>query len=688
MRQKENHRDSKDRMESRWAVMFGLKERRMKSRRAGNWRLFPRLFAMFMAVVFTLYWAGPVWATVSEARLRDECDSSGACYYNPIEDCATTGGVGIAAGDDVAAQIWNYFATAAIPGLSDNAAAIAGILGNMYRESSFNPFIVGGGGGNYYGLFQAYRSYNQPMLDQIQAAGLSQYWSSAYQSSAPPDAIQKAVQIELDYLVHHYGGFGSGNFSFVENLNAVANKTPESYAELFEVTVERAVGGSDPLQDSGVINLQRRMYNGQYSINYQDAAGRREAARQYYEMFADSAITSSSSTTDAEGWLGGIEGLQKQDARGRADLRETPAGSFATDNGKANMIVLHYTAGTTNGLAAYGSNMFPAHFTIDLKKKEGYQHFPLSEPSLAVASYDRYAIQIEIVGVGYADWGGVDPSSPYNLANFGEAEWDYLAYYLNAIAAHTGVPLETSVQWDSPNHKLSDGEARSYRGVLGHMHLPNNPGKVDPGDIWDDVKAALIRNPSSVYNASCTGGGGGSVSGGLTLEQAKNFMAAYKSLQDSVGRASGYVTEWDIYAACSPALANCVAFSQYFINRYTVYYSQNHWMNTVDGAQVVRTLLNYSSENNFTSGGTIPRPYAIFSRAGSSFGGAGHTGVILGVNEAEGKVIIGEAGCNNPAFTGAKEADLAEYSSGRYTYAYTEGVILLDEIQKTVNTGQ
>lgn len=648
-----------------------------------------RVLTILLVMANVFMWAEPTFAIVNERALRDSCDSFGSCYYNPIEDCSTTGGVGIAAGDDVAAQIWNYFATAGIAGISDNAAAIAGILGNMKRESNLNPFIIGGGGNMYRGLFQANQSGNPELLNMFEAAGISQYWSTAFETSAPPDAVAEAVKITLDYLVHSYGGFRPGSFAgtFEGDINVVSNKTPEAYAELFQLTVERGVGGEGALQDSGVRTLMQKMYGREYL--YQAMQDRRDFARQYFEMFADSAMTSSASTTDGDGWLGGIEGLQKQDARGRPDLRETPAGSFATESGKANMIVLHYTAGTTNGLAAYGSNMFPAHFTIDLKKREGYQHFPLNEPSLAVASYDRYAIQIEIVGVGYADWGGVDPSSSYNLANFGEAEWDYLAYYLNAIAAYTGVPLESSVQWDSPDHKLSDAEARSYRGVLGHMHLPNNPGKVDPGDIWDEVKAALIRNPSSVYNASCTGGGG-SVTGGLTLEQAENFMKAYKSLQDSVGYSGSgtWVTEYEIYAACSPSLANCVAFSQYFVNRYSIYYSQNHWLNTVNGAQVVGYFLNYSAENNFTDGGTIPKPYAIFSRAGSSFGGAGHTGVVLGVNEAEGKVIIGEAGCNNPNFTGAKEVDYAEYASGKYTYAYTDGAILLDEIQKTVNTGQ
>lgn len=172
------------------------------------------------------------------------------------------------------------------------------------------------------------------------------------------------------------------------------------------------------------------------------------------------------------------------------------------------------------------------------------------------------------------------------------------------------------------------------------------------------------------------------------MDQAQKFMQAYLKLQNNTGYASGYVTEWDIYAACSPALANCVAFSQYFVNRYTKYYNQNHFLHTVNGAQTVGNFLADAGNNGFTDGGTVPKPYAIFSVAGASFGGAGHTGVVLGVDETAGTVIIGEAGCNQPEFTGAHEYPLAQWTDGSHTYAYTDGQVLTDAIQQTVNTGE
>lgn len=648
-----------------------------------------RVLAGLMSVVLVLAASGTAFAARSKPNMEFQCEEYNACYFNPADDgCGTGGPTGLALGDDPQTQVWNYFATAGIEGVSDNAGAIAGIMGNFEAESGFDPFVVNSTG--HYGIFQAGIEWYKALVDEVNAAGLEQYWhgGGGDPGASPPDAVTKGIQIELDYLTKKASNWGN----YVSRLGEISDKTnAEAYARLFENTVE--ISGEDNME------------------------GRMSAARKYYEMFGDSTVASlsgsssrgSSSNVSSDGWIEGIEGLQKEDARGRADLRETPAGEFATSDNKAHFVVLHYTAGSSNnGLATYGTNMFPAHFTIDLKKRTAYQHFPLSEPSLAVSTYDGYAIQIEIVGIGYSDW-GVDPTSDYNLANFGDDEWDYLAYFLNAIHEYTGIPLESSVAWNNPErnlsgaaafnywdtHKMSDAEVRSYKGVLAHMHLPNNPGKADAGDIWDQVKAALERNPSSGYSSGCydsgSGSGGGLVSGGMNKEQADAFMKEYIDLQAQYANtpAGTYVSEYDLYTTnCAPsgALGNCVAFSQYFVNRYSVYYSQHHWIHTVNGVDVVNTLLSQSISNGFTDGGSTPKPYAIFSYNN-------HTGVVLGMDEANDYIIIGEAGCQmGDDWTGAHDKTVGVTSRGKQyggitlsgwqashpgiRYAYTDGALI------------
>ncbi len=656
-----------------------------------------RLVLFGLSALLVLAVGNPVAATLTPSQMT-MYNENGIMYYDPdpcdpVSGNSSGGAANTVAGSGNAEQIWNYLASA---GLGLTPEMIAGIMGNLQQESGFDPFIHNGIG--YYGLFQANNGQYADLLAEIEAAGLGQYWHvTGTQSTAPPDAVAKAIQIELDYLTKKASRFvASGDsFSFMNNLDKVSAKTPEAYADLFQVTFEGGVGGATQIQDPVVRQFALSIFG---TDMYQDMDNRYAFAKDVYSKYGGNTsgvapVTSTSINTGAasvsDGWIGGIQGLTKEDVRGMADLNETPAGSFATSDGKPNMIILHYTAGTTGGYAAYpAGNKYPAHFTIDLINKKGYQHFPLTEPSLAVANYDRYAIQIEIVGTGYKDWAGVnyDPNDKYNLANFTEDEWNYLAYYLNAISEATGVPLTSSVDWSSPDNKLSDDEARNYRGILGHMHLPNNPGKADPGDIWEAVSKALGNNAGkSTYNASpecntsgmgVSHGAAGSaalVSGGMNQEQANAFMQEYLNLQAQfAGSAAGlYVSDYDIYTTnCAPsgALGNCVAFSQYFVNKYSKYYSQNHWLDTTDGVGVVDRLTNGADANGFVKG-TTPRPYAIFSYNN-------HTGVVLGVDEANDQIIIGEAGCYmGDDWTAARAYSLSSWMSKGPTFAYTDGAL-------------
>ena len=214
---------------------------------------------------------------------------------------------------------------------------------------------------------------------------------------------------------------------------------------------------------------------------------------------------SNSSTTDSsttkvqwkDGWLveGSIDGLVIEDVTKRTDLSEknvNPIGSYTTDGGKPNKILLHSTEGNKNGLEAYSAdNMYPAHFTIDLKNKTISQHFSIYQPSMAIAKHDLAGpIQFEIVGFSTKDSEGYD--SKWALKNFSDEDWDYLAKVLLAISEETGIPLTSSVSWANGAKRLSVEEFANYKGVLGHMHAPDND-HTDPGDIWQYVEKAISR---------------------------------------------------------------------------------------------------------------------------------------------------------------------------------------------------
>jgi hypothetical protein len=125
-----------------------------------------------------------------------------------------------------------------------------------------------------------------------------------------------------------------------------------------------------------------------------------------------------------------------------------------------------------------------------MKTKRGFQHYPITKPSDSVGSHDKTAgVQIEIVGWS-SDAKKSDSWYLLDDNNFGSEEWGYLAQLLSAISAETGIPLTSSVDWTSADKKLSKSEFKSYEGIIGHMHTPDNDHS-DPNNIWPKLSNAL-----------------------------------------------------------------------------------------------------------------------------------------------------------------------------------------------------
>lgn len=233
-------------------------------------------------------------------------------FYDPKGGCGggRSGGiVTILPGNTVGEKIWNWFASAGISGVSDDASVIAGVMGNLMAESSFNPFVVSSLG--FYGLYQAGGSRATTLQAAFNAAGLGNLWGSS-PSSVSEETLNTALDVSLTTLTQS----DDGSFrTFVNKLGVVANKTPEAYAELFLVIVERAVGGNSPLEDEGVKQYVHDIYNGRIGYNYQGTAGRRNNAVSMYNSYStytgDGAITrirdDTQSVTCSSGYAGSGE---------------------------------------------------------------------------------------------------------------------------------------------------------------------------------------------------------------------------------------------------------------------------------------------------------------------------------------------------------------------------------------------
>jgi hypothetical protein len=139
--------------------------------------------------------------------------------------------------------------------------------------------------------------------------------------------------------------------------------------------------------------------------------------------------------------------------------------------------------------------------------------------------------------------------------------------------------------------------------------------------------------------------------GGMTLEEATTWYEGYRDLFEYYqGVAKNTNGDREHYSLRNPGctggtLNNCVALSQYFVNRYVL--PDNHIERLPNGGQVVGTLVT-TYNKHFTFSNT-PQPYAIFSYGGDDGSGGdngsslGHTGVILGIEGNQ--IIYAQAGC-------------------------------------------
>lgn len=399
--------------------------------------------------------------------------------------------------------------------------------------------------------------------------------------------------------------------------------------------------------------------------------------------------TAKSSVAWTNGWItSGFDGYYKDDAYTWGPHVDSSAGTEYTTaslkgNGKGpNKILLHNTEGTnsSNGTSIayiYGNDtVTPPHFTIDLKNKKLYQHFSIDKASAAVASHDRSAgVQIEIVGFGGTSTYKTSDWYLPNDANFGDAEWDYLAKLLVAISSETNIPLTSTLSWGRNEPRLSADDFAAYTGILGHKHTPNND-HTDPEDMWDKIEAAIKRAGAGGSGECHTVGANGLKVGGMSLAEAEEFMKGYRELlMANKGKTSFSVTtvngETDTFSGiyCKAdgegipnAMKNCVSFSWWFLRKYV---DKDPPSPMGNGQDVVRNMGNAGYPT-----GTEPRPYAVFSWSAGEYG---HTGIVLGVVD-ENTFIVGESSCSaTHSSSWASQAKEYKLNDGHdWTFAYTD----------------
>ena len=233
---------------------------------------------------------------------------------------------------------------------------------------------------------------------------------------------------------------------------------------------------------------------------------------------------------------------------------------------------------------------------------------------------------------------------------------------------------------------------------------PNWPGMYVGDGKWSDTATSSRPGAYTIYvslggtdggspiECYILGAGGGRLkagANGMNLQEAQEFMEAYKNAVRGVSNADLKTLYGMTSNSCAGGIAyNCVSFSRYFINMYTNDYITNHiTVGLGNGADIVGGLL--SGGYAFTDGGSTPQVYAIFSTSSGSTmcefhnpitgkddeKPCGHTGVVLGINTNTNTIVIGEAACGaGEAGVKAREASLSTFMTSSYRYAYPNKV--------------
>ena len=230
------------------------------------------------------------------------------------------------------------------------------------------------------------------------------------------------------------------------------------------------------------------------------------------------------------------------------------------------------------------------------------------------------------------------------------------------------------------------GSASGTTYIIRATHADNsNSGVSVKGNMSSSSYSGSITNSNGVSTScnvcdgdeeegddSSNGSSGSLKDGGMTLSEAKEFVKPYHDT--AMGKyykeklAENLTVMFDGALIRSDGcpfgiMNNCVAFSQWFVNKYTTL--GPNWNNPSMGYKMVGRL----SEFGFSTG-TEPQPYAIFSHNSPN-----HTGVVLGVDKSRKKIIVGEASCSlgrdklwyEPH---AIEVSFSQAKSEGWTYAY------------------
>lgn len=627
-------------------------------------------FAAFLTLISSGFLAPLTAMALSDDRLYMFAENN-IYFYDPddrLDKCYTGTAFG---GDTNFARVVEYFAGNNPYGISLSPEGIAGIVANFSHESGLSPFRNQGqfnsttgnmSSSNGYGIaqFTGRDKILGPLKTDSRTAGyFDEYYKEEYGGSigiaddGVPDGVPVEVNnaflaVELDFIVSSeltttkVGSYrnlgGTMGLDYIPNdatiLEALAMaKTPEDAARVFVWIYERpadkegAASGREATASSMFANVQSLMgSSGSYSASYSYTGDGSNVT-----IIGDSISVGVDDAGKFQEVLPGVDVHAQVSKHFYADSGDNQSGYTILQNlansGELRDIVV-FALGTNDG---GGITEEQAQAVLDVaggRKVVFVTNFTTSNDYIANNNIFT-EMKNTHSNVSIADWKAAVSSNPSEF--------------------------------------LSDDG----------IH-PNDAGKTKFAQLIASAAAGINGNNGICYDGM---GGGALRDGGMTtVEDAQDFMTAYRN-EASLKKTGTYSFDGAKVSdsGCKDGtLNNCSAFSQWFVNRYTTAGE----VSIYQGSQTVKQLLSLGK--GFVDGGHTPAVYAIVSmgpQSGSANGWPNHTGVVLGIDQENDVIIIGEASCSNgftSTFPGAHSYSLSKYScTGQYcpTYAYTDNIL-------------
>lgn len=330
----------------------------------------------------------------------------------------------------------------------DNQGLINSVLSSDYASTTHEAYRTGG-------VSQWGDSYPEPSSEQISAAKSI----LNYGNRTLPVQV-----IEHDRL---------GDIKRVTNNNAEFDKNNRSEYKTGVTVIYNVYREEDPNDPPYVFF---RWANGEQvcsSGNCGDPFGWKQGDEAPSQSTLANTETGSITWTD-DGWIeGGIDGYTKESAAKIKNLDKTANKDFTTDMpnakgkgpDKINISTTESSNGTGNSaLELYKSNKTsrPPHFTIDLKNKKLYQHFPIYKTAATFNSNasDSAGIQIRIIGYSDEEQAKANHDEAWLLSSFTDSDLDYLTELIRGLSSVTGIDTNSVTGPDSILEHLKQATAQ------------------------------------------------------------------------------------------------------------------------------------------------------------------------------------------------------------------------------------